>query len=138
MVELLQNNIPMTRIEYLDDQSIRASNKYSKGNLLEKPSIFIEISGLETSIQSLVSTVKEIMLANGGFNFNHSSKMEERSKLWKARHDLYYACRTYDPRPGTRAMITDVCVPISKLPEIILKMRQYLDEYKLNGKLCRY
>ncbi|KAH7637064.1 putative D-lactate dehydrogenase, mitochondrial [Dermatophagoides farinae] len=133
VVLLLQNGIPLSRIEYVDSHSIRASNQYSKGDLLVKPSLYMEIAGNQTIIDSMVELVKEIVLDNGALDFQHSNIMEERSHLWKARHDLYYACRNFDTRPNIRALITDVCVPISKLPEIILKMRQYLDKYKING-----
>ncbi|OTF70162.1 D-lactate dehydrogenase, mitochondrial-like protein, partial [Euroglyphus maynei] len=133
VVLLLQNGIPLSRIEYVDSQSIRASNQYSKSDLLVKPSLFIEISGNQTIVEPIAELVKEIVVDNGALDFKHSSIMEERSRLWKARHDLYYACRNFDTRQNTRALITDVCVPISKLPEIILTMRKYLDQYGING-----
>lgn len=132
VIQLIQNNIPLSRIEFVDDLSIKAANNYSKVGLPEKPSLFLEINGNQSDISPIVELTKEIVESNGAQGFQHSSKNEERSKLWKARHELYYACR--NSMPGNKALITDVCVPISKLTEVILKMRQYLDEYKLNGQ----
>ena len=136
MIQLLQNNIPLSRIEYLDQLSIAAANEYSKVNLPVKPSLFLEISGNKSDIEPIVEITKEIVTENGGSDFQHSTKNEERSKIWKARHELYYACR--NTRPGQAAIITDVCVPISRLTDVILQMQQYFDQYKINGKYCSF
>lgn len=133
MIELLQNNIPLSRIEYVDDHSIRAANQYSKVNLPEKPSLFMEICGNQSDTGAIVAVTSDVVASNGGSGFQSSNKTEERTKLWKARHELFYACR--NSRPGHDALITDVCVPISKLTEVILKMREYLTRYQLLGNL---
>ena len=132
VIQLLQSSIPLSRIEYLDQRAIAAANEFSKVNLPVKPSLFMEISGNQADIDPIVKITKTIISENGGTNFRHSIKNEERSHLWKARHELHYAIR--NTRPGHRAIITDVCVPISRLTDIILQMQQYLDEYELNGK----
>lgn len=133
VIQLLQNNIPLSRIEFLDSLSIAAANEYSKVGLPVKPSLFLEISGNQADIEPIVKMTREIVEENGGGGFQHSTKMEERSKLWKARHELYYACKS--TRPGHRTIITDVCVPISKLTDIILQMQTYFDKYSINGRL---
>ncbi|UXI21495.1 fatty acid synthase-like [Sarcoptes scabiei] len=133
VVELLQNNIPLSRIEFVDYWSMKASNRYSKSDLREKPSLFMEFNGNELAMEHTIQLVKEIVDDNGGLDFKHSNVLEERVKLWKARHDLYYACKNYDKRPNIKTLITDVCVPISKLPEIVVRMRSYLDQCKLHG-----
>lgn len=132
VIQLLQNNIPLSRIEYLDSGSVAAANEYSKVDLPVKPTLFLEISGNQSDIDPIVQMTQEIVNENGGSEFQHSSKNEERSKLWKARHELYYACR--NTRPGHRALITDVCVPISRLTDIILQMQQYKEQYNINGQ----
>lgn len=131
VIQLLQNNIPLSRIEFLDSLSIAAANEYSKVGLPVKPSLFLEISGNQADIEPVVKMTREIVEENGGGGFQHSTAMEERSKLWKARHELYYACKS--TRPGHRTIITDVCVPISKLTDIILQMQTYFDKYTING-----
>lgn len=131
VIQLLQNNIPLSRIEFLDQLSIAAANEYSKVGLPAKPSLFLEISGNQADIGPVVRTTREIIEENGGSGFQHSSKTEERSKLWKARHELYYACKS--TRPGHRTIITDVCVPISRLTDIILQMQTYFEQYNING-----
>lgn len=131
MINLLQNNIPLSRIEYLDDRSVSVANKFSKlhRKLAEKPSLFLEVAGLESA--SLIELVQEIVAENGGKEFEFATKTEDKSTLMKARHELYYSCQK--SRPGHQSVITDVCVPISKLTDIILKMRGYIDQYNLNG-----
>ena len=135
MIQLLQNNIPLSRIEFLDQLSIAAANEYSKVGLPAKPSLFLEISGNQADIGPVVRTTREIIEENGGSGFQHSSKTEERSKLWKARHELYYACKS--TRPGHRTIITDVCVPISRLTDIILQMQTYFEQYNINGECLK-
>ena len=133
VIQLLQNNIPLSRIEFLDKRSIKAANDYSKTELQVKPSLFMEICGNQSDIEPVVEITREIITENGGAGFQYSVKNEDRSKIWKARHELYYACKA--TRPGQRAIITDVCVPISKLTDVILQMNQYIEQYKLNGTI---
>lgn len=131
VINLLQNNIPLSRIEFLDDRSIMVANKFSQlhRKFAEKPSLFLELSGLEAA--SLIELVKEIVSENGGKEFEFATKTEEKTILMKARHELYYSCNK--TRPGHKSVITDVCVPISKLTDIVLKMRGYIDQHNLNG-----
>ena len=69
---------------------------------------------------------------NGGSNFNWATDPEERNHLWKARHDIIYACMAL--RPGSKPYSTDVCVPVSNLPEVIIKTKEMIDEAGIIGK----
>lgn len=124
--------MPLSRIEYVDKESIMAGNHYSKMDWPVKPALFMEISGNQADIDQIAQSVKDIVVENGGSGFEYSTKNEDRSKLWKARHDLYYACR--NTRPGHQVFTTDVAVPISRLTDVILRMNELTEEYDLNGK----
>ena len=113
----IQTGVPVARIELLDPPTIRAVNAYSKLELPEVPTLFVEFHGSEASVKEQAETVAEIAAELGGGPFTFSTKPEERSKLWQARHDAYWASIAL--RPGCRGIATDVCVPISRLAECV-------------------
>lgn len=117
VVQSIQLGVPLARVEILDDMQIRAVNRWSKLDLPEVTTLFFEFHGSPASVAEQVATVEELSRANGGGDFRWSSTPEERSKLWKARHEAYYAA--VNLRPGAVGWATDVCVPISRLPECI-------------------
>jgi D-lactate dehydrogenase (cytochrome) len=121
----IQLGVPVARIELLDEVQINATNAYSKLQLEEKPTLFFEFHGSAASVDEQVSIVREIAEQNGGGAFNWSNLPEERSKLWKARHQAYYAALAL--RPGATGWATDVCVPISRLADCIIETRADLD-----------
>ena len=113
----IQTGVPVARIELLDPPTIRAVNAYSKLELPEVPTLFVEFHGSEASVHEQAETVAEIARELGGGPFRFSTLAEERSKLWQARHDAYWASIAL--RPGCRGIATDVCVPISRLAECV-------------------
>lgn len=117
VVQAIQLGIPMARIELLDDLQMRAINKWSKLDYPEVTTLFFEFHGSASHVAEQVGTMGEIAAANGGGSFRWSNLPEERSKLWKARHEAYYAAMAL--RPGAIGWSTDVCVPISRLAECI-------------------
>ena len=120
-VQAIQLGVPLARVEILDDMQIRAVNLWSKLDLPEVTTLFFEFHGSAVSVAEQIETVSELAHANGGGNFQWSSTPEERSKLWKARHEAYYAA--VNLRPGAVGWATDVCVPISRLPECITETK---------------
>ncbi len=117
VIMAVQMGIPMARMELLDRQSIEALNQYSKMGLPEKPHLFMEFHGSNTSVTEQSETLKELASDMGGGDFHWSTKTEERTRLWAARHTAYFATKAL--KPGFDGMATDVCVPISKLAEAI-------------------
>eukprot|EP00794_Sanderia_malayensis_P019114 gene19114-21031_t len=117
VVMTLQCGIPIARIELMDDVAIDMCNKYSGTDYDVSPSLFLEFHGSEKGVEDQVEKTGEIVEANEGSNFFWEKEMEERNRLWKARHAMYYAALAY--RPGCKSVVTDVCVPISHLPELI-------------------
>ena len=117
VVQAIQLGVPLARVEILDDVQMRAVNRWSKLDYPEITTLFFEFHGTPTYVEEQVATVRELASANGGGEFSWSNLPEERSKLWKARHEAYYAA--VNMRPGAVGWATDVCVPISRLAECI-------------------
>jgi D-lactate dehydrogenase (cytochrome) len=113
----IQSGIPVARIELLDEMQVKACNAYSKLTLPEKPVLFLEFHGSQASVAEQSERFGEIASEFGGGPFEWATKAEERSRLWQARHDAYWAVRSL--RPGTQAIASDVCVPISRLAECV-------------------
>ena len=115
----IQSGIPIARIELLDAVQMDACNKYSDLDYPVAPTLFFEFHGTENSVAEQVEQVQSIAGELGGTDFSWARKAEDRSKLWQARHDAYYAALAL--RPGCKGIATDVCVPISRLAECILE-----------------
>ena len=116
-IETIQTGLPVARIELLDALQVKACNAYSKLSLPESPMLFVEFHGSEESVAEQARRFGEIAAEHGGGPFAWASKSEERSKLWQARHDAYWAATAL--RPGARPFATDVCVPISRLADCV-------------------
>ncbi len=114
-------SVPIARIELLDELQIRACNIYSKLGLAERPTLFLEFHGTEAGVAEQAETFGEIAKEHGGSDFAWATKPEERTRLWQARHDVYWACLAL--RPGSKFIATDVCVPISRLGDCLLETR---------------
>ena len=112
-ITTIQSGIPVARIELLDALQVRACNAYSKLSLPERPMLFLEFHGSHASVAEQSELFGEIAREHGGGPFDWATRPEDRSKLWQARHDAYWAARGL--RPGVQAIATDVCVPISRL-----------------------
>jgi D-lactate dehydrogenase (cytochrome) len=117
VIETIQSGLPVARIEILDPLSIRACNAYSKLTLAEAPTLFVEFHGTEASVAEQADRFGAIAAGHGGAEAEWASKAEERTRLWEARHNAYYAALAF--QPGKKGMVTDVCVPISRLAEAI-------------------
>ncbi len=117
VIETIQSGLPMARIEFLDEVQVAACNRYSKLELPETPLLLVEFHGSEASVAEQAMRFGEITSAHGGGDFNWATKAEDRTKLWEARHNALYASLAL--APGKQGLITDVCVPISRLAEAI-------------------
>ncbi len=116
-IETIQSGLPIARIELLDTLTVRACNSYSKLALPERPLLLVEFHGTEESVAEQARRFGEIAAGHGGGGFAWATKPEERTKLWQARHDVFWAMATL--RPGARAFATDTCVPISRLADCV-------------------
>jgi D-lactate dehydrogenase (cytochrome) len=118
----IQSGIPIARIELLDALQVRACNTYSKLTLPEVPMLFVEFHGTEASVAEQSQRFGEIAQELGGGPFDWATQAEDRTRLWQARHDAYWAGRTL--RPGAHALASDVCVPISRLAECVAETQE--------------
>ena len=116
-IQLIQMGVPIARCELLDANAIRAVNRHSKLSLQESPLLLMEFHGSEASVQEQAETVQALAAEHGGQAFQWARTPEERSKLWAARHQSYFAA--LQMRPGCRCQSSDTCVPISRLAESI-------------------
>lgn len=124
VVQTLQSGVPVARVEILDDAQMRAVNAWSKLDYPELTTLFFEFHGSPAYVEEQARTVGELATANGGSEFRWSNLPEERSKLWKARHDAYYAA--VNMRAGAVGLTTDVCVPVGRLAECIIETKRDL------------
>jgi D-lactate dehydrogenase (cytochrome) len=119
VIQTLQAGIPIARGEALCGTTMKAINAYSKTGWREQPTLFLEFHGSKAGVEEQAVLVQEIARENGGMDFEWTVKPEDRTRLWSARHQAYFACLQL--RPGSRAVSTDVCVPISRLTECIVE-----------------
>src|SRR3984885_2595771 len=118
----IQSGIPVARIELLDALQVKACNLYSKLSLPETPMLFLEFHGTEASVAEQSERFGDIANELGGGPFDWATRAEDRTRLWQARHDSYWSIRQL--RPGTQALSSDVCVPISRLAECVVATQE--------------
>jgi len=116
-IAIIQSGIPVARLELLDAVMIRGVNAYAKLGIPEQPTLFLEFHGTSAGVAEQAQSAEAIARDNGALGFQWASKPEERSKLWSARDNTLYAGTGL--RPGSKALITDVCVPVSRLAECL-------------------
>ena len=126
VIVAMQHCIPVARIEILDALQMDACIRYSKLEGYEaKPTLLFEFHGTEAGVREQAQTMEAIADEHGGSAFQWATQPEDRSRLWKARHNAYYAALAL--APGKQAYSTDACVPISRLADCLLETRAELD-----------
>ncbi|MDX2142276.1 MAG: FAD-linked oxidase C-terminal domain-containing protein [Rhodospirillaceae bacterium] len=133
VIAVIQTGIPIARIELLDEVSVAAVNRYSKLSLDLRPTLFLEFHGTQASVAENTTAVEEIAAEHGGSGFQWADQAEDRSKLWEARHKAYYAGLAL--RPDAKGLVTDVCVPISRLAQCIAETKQDLAKASMPAPL---
>ncbi|PEQ13777.1 FAD-binding oxidoreductase [Novosphingobium sp. PC22D] len=126
VIQAIQFGLPVARIELLDEAQIRACNAFSKLDLAERPTLFLEFHGTDDGVAEQAALFGEIARELGGGELETALRTEDRTRLWKARHDAYFAAKAL--RPGAKVWTTDVCVPIASLAESIAATRADIDE----------
>ena len=128
-IATIQSGIPVARIELFDELQVKACNAYSKLTLPETPLLFLEFHGTAAGVAEQSERFGEISADLGGGPFTWTTNTEERTRLWQARHDAYWA--VVGMRPGAKAFATDVCVPLSRLAECVLETQKDIAASKL-------
>ena len=129
----IQYGIPVARIELLDTLSVQAVNAYAKLGLPEAPLLLLEFHGSTASVAEQSAMFGELAAECGGTGFDWTTNAEARNRLWKARHEYYWA--TLQMRPGATGIATDVCVPISRLADCVARANEMLAELDLMGMI---
>jgi D-lactate dehydrogenase (cytochrome) len=128
VISMIQLGVPIARVELIDGNTVRMVNAHSKTTLREEPTLMMEFHGSPAGVQEQIETVQDLATDNGGQHFEWASTPEERTKLWTARHNAYFAA--IQSKPGCRAISTDTCVPISRLADALLES---VDEANASG-----
>ena len=129
----IQTGLPIARVEMLDAVMVKALNAYSRLSLPVSPLLLLEFHGTEASVAEQATRFGEIAAEFGGGHFEWSTRPEERTRLWQARHDSYWAGIAL--RPGAKGITTDVCVPISRLAECVEETQRDLAATGLIGTI---
>jgi D-lactate dehydrogenase (cytochrome) len=123
VIETIQLGVSIARIELLDEVQMDAVNRYSKTNYPVAPTLFFEFHGAsDRHVSDQAAIVQSLAEEHGGHGFQWATRLEDREKLWEARHAAYYASLAL--RPGSKGFVTDVCVPISRLAECIVETQK--------------
>ncbi|MFW7343486.1 FAD-linked oxidase C-terminal domain-containing protein [Pollutimonas sp. H1-120] len=125
VIEVIQMGVPVARVEFMDAWAVKATNAYSKLALKESSLLLFEFHGSPAGVKEQAEIVQSITHDNGGMDFEWADRPEDRSRLWTARHNAYFA--GLQLRPGCRSSTTDVCVPISRLAECVSETAAELD-----------
>ncbi len=118
VIQTIQLGVPIARVELIDANSVRAVNQHSRLSLREEPMLLMEFHGSPAGVKEQAETVQEIAHDHHGADFEWADTPEERTRLWTARHNAYFAA--VQSRPGCRCITTDTCVPISRLADALL------------------
>jgi D-lactate dehydrogenase (cytochrome) len=134
VVALLQCGVPLARIELLDAMTVQSVNAFSALGYPESPMIFLELHAYsQGALAEQLDAVQEIIGGYGGTVHDSATTEDARTKLWSARHSVYYAGLAM--RPGSRSWTTDVCVPVSHLAETIRATREDVEAIGLVAPL---
>ncbi len=129
----IQCGIPMARIEFVDTETTLAFNAYSGMSMPAKPHLLVEFQGSEASVAADAAQFGALVADHGGGDFEWATKPEDRNRLWALRHNGYYAILA--SRPGARAVVTDLCVPISKLAQAVEETRADIAASNIPGPI---
>ena len=129
----IQTGIPVARIELLNAEQVAACNAYSKLSLPETPLLLLEFHGSEADVAEQSKNFAEIASECGGLGFTWTTRPEDRTRLWQARHDAYWAVKAL--RPGAGVVATDVCVPISRLADCVTETEDDLKRLRLQSPI---
>ena len=117
VIDTIQMGIPMARIEFLDAASVAAVNAYAGMGFAEMPHLLVEFHGSDAGVAEQAQSFGAVVADHGGQGFEWATKAEDRNALWTMRHNAYYAVLA--SRPGAKGVVTDICVPISRLAEAV-------------------
>ncbi|KAG4130202.1 hypothetical protein ERO13_D09G128200v2 [Gossypium hirsutum] len=128
-IDTMMSGIQVSRVELLDEVQVRAINIANGKNLPEVPTLMFEFIGTEAYSHEQTQIVQRIVSEHNGSDFVFAEDPEAKKELWKIRKEALWAC--FAMEPNFEAMISDVCVPLSNLAELISRSKQELDASSL-------
>ena len=132
--KVMASGLPVARLELLDELALRALNRYLQAGFPERPALFLEFhSSTREALEAESALALEIMREAGALKVEAAKTEEERRRQWEARHQAYWAL--VHLFPGHRFVITDVAVPLSRLPEMVRYAQGLLEEMGLTGNI---
>ncbi|MSU90557.1 FAD-binding protein [Rhodobacteraceae bacterium 2CG4] len=131
VIQTIQMSVPIARMEFVDAMTARGFNLHADAGLPEAPHLFLEFHGSESAVAEQAETVAGLAHENGGADFQWSVRPEERTRLWKMRHGVHYAMLAL--QPGFKPVVTDICVPISRLADAVAETRADIDASRITG-----
>ena len=127
VIMAIQMGIPLARVELLDEMQMKGMNIFNPDlNLPEKPHLFLEFHGSEASVKEQVELFEGVGEEFGVSDFAWATKVEDRNRLWAARHNAYYAGKSL--RKGCESVVTDCCVPVSNLADCISRTKELIQD----------
>ena len=133
VTQTIQIGLPMARIEFVDTATAKAFNEYADAAMPHMPHLLFELHGSEDGVARGAGLFEEICSELGGQDYKWSTKTEERTALWAMRHNAYYAVLA--SKPGAHALVTDICVPISKLGKAVLETATDIKQSQIDGPI---
>jgi D-lactate dehydrogenase (cytochrome) len=128
---IIAAGVMVTRCELLDAMTIASLNAFKGTTFPESPYLFLELGGTEAAVSGDLETVRELLLDEGATAFESESDPTARAQMWSARHSALLAALAF--APGTKAMTTDVAVPVSELAGAMEHARSAIDASGLMG-----
>ena len=132
-VAMIRSGMQIGRVELVDARTVEAVNAYKGTSYAVEPTLFLEFNGSEVSVERDVEVARRISESEGSRAFEFEADEAGRERLWEARHEAGLAVR--DLYPGKNPMTTDVCVPISDLPEALRHARDTIESHGLDGAI---
>lgn len=133
VIDTIQMGIPMARIEFVDAATAAAFNAYSGSDMPESPHLMVEFHGSEAGVEEQAEVFGQIVADHGGKGFEWATKPEDRTALWTMRHHAHWAVMA--SKPGARSIVTDICVPISRLAEAVNETRADIAASPITGPI---
>jgi len=133
VIATIQSGIAMARIEFVDAATVVAFNKFADAGMAVQPHLMVEFHGSESFVADQAAQFGQVVQDFGGADFQWASQAEDRNTLWAMRHNAYYACLAL--RPGARALVTDICVPVSKLAQAVRETQDDIEASAIDGPI---
>ena len=136
---VLLSGIPVARCELLDATTLEAFNRYNAAvpDFAPQPlvpSLFLEFHGLsEANVAEQAELAEEVSTDAGGYDFRWSADLDERNRLWEARHSTYYASLSL--KENGKAIVTDACVPLSRLADVVAATARDVEDHGVVGPI---